>query len=59
MAITAAFNLEARQFDAVNAFTNNQINKIIYIEFPDEYKMPGYCILLLRALYELRRSLLL
>ena len=59
MAITAAFDLEARQFDAVNAFTNSQMDETVYIEFPDKYKMPGYCILLLRALYGLRRSPLL
>jgi hypothetical protein len=59
MAVTAAFDLEARQLDAVNAFTNSQLDETVYIEFPDGYQMPGYCILLQRALYGLRRSPLL
>ena len=30
MAIAAAFDLEIRQYDVVNAFTNAKFNKLIY-----------------------------
>ncbi len=56
MAITAAFDLEAKQMDAVNAFVNSQIDTVIYVGFPDGFRVPGMCLLLLRALYGLRQS---
>src|SRR5437667_8844450 len=56
MAITAAFDLEAKQFDAVNAFVNSQIDMVVYVEFPDGFRVPGMCLLLLKALYGLRQS---
>jgi len=37
MAIVAAFNLKTWQCDAVNAFANSLINKIVYIKFPDGF----------------------
>jgi hypothetical protein len=48
-----------RQFDAVNAFTNSDIDEDIYIRFPKGYGRLGMCLKLLQALYRLRRSLLL
>lgn len=59
MALTAVYDLEAYQFDAVSAFTNSDLDEIIYIEFPDRFKDYGKCLLLLQALYRLRRSPLL
>jgi len=59
MAVTAAFDLEAWQFDAVNAFTNSDIDETIYCEYPEGFEQPGNCLLLLRALYGLCRSPLL
>jgi hypothetical protein len=59
MAITAAYDLEAFQLDAVNAFTNSYLDEIIYCVFPDGFQQKGHCLLLLRALYGLRRSPLL
>ena len=59
MALTAVYDLEARQFDAVSAFTNSELDEIIYIECPEGFKDYGRCLLLLRALYGLRRSPLL
>ena len=53
MAITAAYNLEAYQFDAVNAFTNSHMDKIIHIEYPDRFKRGSSWFLLLWALYRL------
>src|SRR5208282_5299194 len=44
------------QHDAVNAFTNSEIDELVYIRFPDRFENLGFCIMLLRALYGLRRS---
>lgn len=59
MAIAAKFDLEARQLDAVNAFTNSTLDESIYVQFPDGFKEAGWVIKLIRALYGLRRSPLL
>ena len=59
MAIMAAFDLEARQYDAVNAFTNSHLDEVVYCACPEGYAMADQCWLLLRALYGLRRSPLL
>ena len=60
MALTAAFDLEARQYDAVNAFLNSTINKLIYVSCPEGLpSTPNTCLRLLRALYGLKQSLLL
>lgn len=59
MALACYFDLEMKQFDAVNAFTNAQLDEKIYIQYPEGFKKPGWDILLLKALYGLRRSPLL
>lgn len=59
MAIAAAFDLELWQADAVSAFTNSDMDETVYIEYPEGFKKQGYCLLLRRALYGLRRSPLL
>ena len=59
MAITAAYDLEAFQLDAVNAFTNSELDETVYCAFPDGFQQDGKCLRLLRALYGLRRSPLL
>jgi len=59
MAIMAAFDLEARQYDAVNAFTNSPLDEVVHCACPEGYAMEGQCLLLLYALYGLRRSPLL
>ena len=56
MAITAAFDLEAWQLDAINAFTNSELDDLIYCECPDGFREAGKCLLLIRALYGLRKS---
>ena len=56
MGITAAHNLEAKQLDAVNAFVNSVLDEEIYCECPPGYEHLGPCLLVLRALYGLRRS---
>jgi hypothetical protein len=59
MAIMAAFGLEARQYDAVNAFTNSPLDEDVHCACPEGYAAEGRCLRLLRALYGLRRSPLL
>jgi hypothetical protein len=59
MAITAHFNLETRQLDAINAFVNCDLDKIVYIRLPPGFKKPGKVLLLKKALYRLRQSPLL
>ncbi len=63
MALTASFKLNARQYDAVNAFINSQMNEEVFVDFPEGMERPTNvndpCFLLLRALYGLKQSLLL
>src|SRR5947207_4145040 len=59
MAMTAAYDLEAFQLDAVNAFTNSELDETVYCAFPDGFQQDRKCLRLLRALYGLRRSPLL
>jgi hypothetical protein len=59
MAITAHFNLETRQLNAINAFVNCDLDKIVYIRLLPGFKKPGKVLLLKKALYKLRRSPLL
>ena len=53
MALTAAFNLEAHQYDAVNAFTNSRLDETVHCHCPEGFIRPNHCLLLLRALYGL------
>jgi len=59
MAIAAQFDLETHQLDAVNAFTNSNLDEEVYIQYPDGFTDAFHCLRLLRALYGLRRSPLL
>jgi Reverse transcriptase (RNA-dependent DNA polymerase) len=59
MAISAAFDLEASQFDAVSAFVNSDLDEEIYCQPPEGYQRPDSTWLLLRALYGLKQSPLL
>jgi hypothetical protein len=59
MAIAVAFDLEAQQFDVVNAFTNSTLDETVYCDYPNGFKEQRKCLLLRRALYSLRRSPLL
>jgi hypothetical protein len=56
MAIAAAFDLEIKQYDALNAFVNSELDEIVYIEFPEGFCEPGYVLILNKALYGLRRA---
>jgi hypothetical protein len=59
MAITAYFDLEAYQFDAVNAFLNAPLKEKIWIKYPPGFRVPQKVLLVHRALYGLRISPLL
>jgi Reverse transcriptase (RNA-dependent DNA polymerase) len=59
MAISAAFNLEIQQYDAVNAFINADVDEEIYCYCPEGFKEPGMTWKLRKALYGLKQSPLL
>jgi hypothetical protein len=59
MAISAYFDLDIHQFNAMNAFINSLNDELIYVRFPDGFHKRGHCLKLLRALYGLPRSPLL
>ena len=56
MALAAAFGLDMKQFDAINAFINSQLDEVVYVEMPPGQSKLGYALQLLQALYGLRRS---
>ena len=58
-AVITAFDLDVQQGDAINAFINSLINEVVYIKYLDRFAIKGKCLLLRRALYRLRRLLLL
>jgi hypothetical protein len=39
MAVTAAFDLETEQFDAINAFLNSEIDRETYIRMPEGFQV--------------------
>ena len=56
MAIATYFNLEIRQYDAVNAFTNSKLERRVYCYTPEGFDEPDYVWELRRALYGLKTS---
>ncbi|SLM36577.1 Ribonuclease H-like domain [Lasallia pustulata] len=57
MVIVAAFDLETRQFDAVNAFANSPIDEPTYCKLPAGWEGDQSLLLLLQqALYGLKQS---
>lgn len=56
MAISAIFDLDAFQYDAINAFVNSTLDEEVYIELPDGFKDKENSLRLIKALYGLRRS---
>ena len=56
MALTAAFDLEIIQVDAINAFLNSEIDEETTVECPEGFKIPGKVLLLLKALYGLKQA---
>ena len=56
MAILAAFDLEARHYDAVNAFANAMLATPIACQCAEGYEREDYILWVLRALYGLKTS---
>jgi Reverse transcriptase (RNA-dependent DNA polymerase) len=54
MAIAAAFNLEIRQYNAVNGFTNAKLSKPVYCYCLERFNQDGHILELLIALYGLK-----
>jgi len=59
MGITAKFDLETLQMDAVNAFINCKLDEVVYMHQPPGFGDRGKVLRLRKALYGLRRSPLL
>jgi transposase InsO family protein len=59
MGITAKFDLETRQIDAVNAFVNCPLDEVVYMKMPPGFEKQKTVFRLKKALYGLRRSPLL
>jgi hypothetical protein len=59
MAIAAYFNMEVRQYNTVNAFTNARLAMPVYCYPPEGFSDPDHLWELHRALYGLKTSPLL
>ena len=59
MAIVATFDLEIRQYDAVNAFANAMLTTPIACQCIEGYERANYILWVQRALYGLKTSPLL
>jgi hypothetical protein len=69
MIVVVAFDLETRQYDAINAFANNSIDETIYCKFSERWfdycsddqnwKNINVLLLLQRTLYDLKQSSIL
>ena len=56
MAITAVFDMDIHQYDAVLAFLNNDLDEEIHCELSNEFKIPGKLWRLRKALYGLKQT---
>jgi hypothetical protein len=56
MAIKCAFDLESRQYDMVNAFTNSELDKPLYSRMPPGFDDHKHILQVNRALYGLRQA---
>jgi len=56
MAIAARFDLELKQYDAVNAFVHAPLQKKVFMRMPMGYRQSGKVFCLNKALYGLRES---
>src|SRR5580692_1313199 len=56
IAITAAFDLETRQYDAVNAFVNADLPTPILCNCAEGFERNGFKLWLTKALYGLKTS---
>jgi hypothetical protein len=58
MTISIAFNLKIKQYDAINAFINNEIDEELYNECSNEFSRFDCCLKLNKALYKLKQVLI-
>jgi Reverse transcriptase (RNA-dependent DNA polymerase) len=56
MAITAAFDLEIRQYNTVNAFVNAHLPTPILCNYAEGFERNGFMLWLTKALYGLKTS---
>ena len=56
MAIAARFDLELKQYDAVNAFVHAPLPDKVYMRMPQGYRQHGRILRLNKAVYGLRQS---
>ena len=56
MAITAKFDLETQQMDAINAFVHCDLDETVFMKMPPGFEQKGKVLRLRKALYGLRRS---
>jgi hypothetical protein len=59
MAITAKFDIETQQMDAINAFVHCDLDETVFMKFPPGLEKENKVLRLRKALYGLRRSPLL
>ncbi len=59
LALVAKFDLETLQLDEVNAFVHTDLDETVFMRMPPGYGRQGKVLKLNRALYGLRRTLLL
>src|SRR5262249_32534186 len=59
IAITARFDLETIQIDAVNAFVHCDLDEVVYMKMPPGFTQKGKVLRPRKAIYGLRRSPLL
>jgi hypothetical protein len=55
MIISIAFDLKIWQYDAINAFINNEIDEELYNECSNDFSRLDYCWKLNKVLYELKQ----
>ena len=56
MAIAARFDLELKQYDAVNAFVHAPLDNRVYMRMPPGYREHGKIYRLNKAVYGLRKA---
>ena len=54
--MAAGEDLEMDEFDAIKAFTQACVDKLLYVEMPEGFAIPGYVLELLRALEGIKQG---
>ena len=56
MALMAAYGLDSRQMDAINAFLNIMMTEPVYCQMPEGFAIEGHMLEVWKALYGMRKS---